>query len=1108
LFEKRLILCKYSCLFCLSQNHFVLFLPIKIKILVLLKLTKIKFYLIMIKSLHLAVLPLMSLFFSIGASAQTINTFPYVQDLEAWGTCGGSCTSTCSLQDFWVNAATAPRDFSVDVNGTSSSSTGPSVDHTTGTSTGKYLYAETSGCTGDEWHLLSPPIDLTGTNNIQFNFWYHMYGTSMGTAHVDVSTDAGSTWTLDVIPSWTDNQDLWQEKTASLGSFTGTALVRIRYEGPTSFGGDMALDDFTIFDLLQNDAGITAFINPVIPTCVFNDTVTVTLTNYGTDTLTSANLNWSWNGTLQTPANFWTGALPSGQSIDVFIATAAYAAGSDLKAWTSNPNGVIESFSGAGNDTTEIIGLSTGLNGVYTIGGTTPDFPDILTAINALNFAGVCGPTTFDIRTGTYYDQFDLGQVIGTNAANTVTFRSEDGHRDSVVIDYGAASYSNNYVVLMDGADYFHFESMTLRNSGASYGRVFDIQGGSDYNVVYDCNIHTQANASTSSYIVPIYEGSGSNDNFNAFEGNSIIGGSYGAYIYGTGSTSLQEGNVFLNNEFVDNYYGGIRLYYTQNVAITGNRIHGQSGYSYSRYGIYAYYCDKASVFTNNSIESNGSSSWRYGMYFNYMDATATGRGLIANNSVTVGDTNSTTTVYGMYIYNSGYYDIYNNSSHVVGGGTSSRALYIYNGGVNNVKNNTFTNFGDGYAAYIYGTYAIHEMDYNNLYSTGSNLGYFDSGNTATFADWQVASGYDANGINVDPGFYSYFDLHVCSDSLNNAGTPLALITDDRDYQPRSASTPDIGSDEFSPLNLPGFLGADALVCAGETVNLYAGTAADDILWSTGDTTSMLAVTTPGTFTVSVIGACGISFDTISVATSALAYTGYLIADTIQFCSGGSALLTTTLAATTYSWTGGSTNDSLVVTTGGTYTLNIADACGTGSESVIITELSTPTASFTQVNSFLTVALTSTSPVLGNTTYAWDFGDGGTSTMMNPSHVYTTVDTFTVTLIVTNECGTNTTTESIITSNLGLGEVLENANITLFPNPSNGEFTIGMDINNNSTIDIRIENILGAIVYESNLGNIEGQHSEVIDLNNAEAGVYFVSITAGDQNIIKKIVIE
>ncbi|MGJ8661819.1 MAG: PKD domain-containing protein, partial [Bacteroidota bacterium] len=746
-----------------------------------------------------------------------------------------------------------------------------------------------------------------------------------------------------------------------------------------------------------------------------------------------------------------------------------------------------------------LLGLLTGLSGSTTIGGTTPNFPDVITAIKALKFAGVCGPTTFNIRTGTYTDQFELGQVVGMDATNTVTFRSEAGHRDSVVFDYSSTALANNYIVKMDNADYFHFESMTLRNSGASYGVVMLVNGGSDHNVVYDCKLHTPA-ASTSTNVCVIYSASG-NDEYNRFENCSIIGGSYGAYWYGTSTASLEKGTEFINNEFQDNYYYGLRLYYEEAPVVSHNRVFGVSSYT-SRYGIYGGYCDKAAVFTYNSIESNATSFFLYGLSVYYSDANANARGLVANNAISVGTTTSTSLTYGLYVYYTGYFNVYNNSVNCLGNSTTSRALYLYYGGANNVKNNTFTNFANGYAVYTVSPFAINEMDYNNLYTTGATLAYYDIANTATFADWQNASGQDMNSLNVDPGYYSDFDLHVCSDSLNNAGTPLALVTDDFDGQPRNSTTPDIGADEFSPLGNPGFIGEDVLVCTGETVTLYAGAPSDVVQWSNGATTNMLVVSNPGTYTVSVIGACGIAFDTVVVTNSALVYTGYLNASVTEFCTGGSALLTSTMPATTYSWTGGSSNDSLVVTSSGTYTLNISDACGSGSESVVITENTIPVAGFTSVPSFLTSTFTNTSTGGGNPTYLWNFGDGTTSTMMDPAHVYNTVGTFTVTLTVTNACGSNTFTGTVVSSTIGLEEVNGVGTISVYPNPSNGLFQIDFNMNNDMNITVQVTNVLGESVYMKDLGSISATHKDAIDITNAAPGVYYVTIVSNNEKVM------
>src|SRR5207253_1879749 len=46
------------------------------------------------------------------------------------------------------------------------------------------------------------------------------------------------------------------------------------------------------------------------------------------------------------------------------------------------------------------------------------------------------------------------------------------------------------------------------------------------------------------------------------------------------------------------------------------------------------------------------------------------------------------------------------------------------------------------------------------------------------------------------------------------------------------------------------------------------------------------------------------------------------------------------------------------------------------------------------------------------TSWAWTFGDGGTSTAQNPSHTYTTAGTYSVTLTATNTMGSNSLTKT------------------------------------------------------------------------------------------------
>jgi PKD repeat protein len=857
---------------------------------------------------------------------------------------------------------------------------------------------------------------------------------------------------------------------------------------------------------LAIDAGISAFVNPVIPTCNFSDSVAVVINNFGTDTLETCTINWSWNGFTQTPF-FWTGSLPQFGVDTVSIGLVAFGNGDSFSAWTSLPNLTVENSAGAYNDQTDLVGLVTGLTGTYTIGGALPDFPDMATALSVLDFAGVCGPVVFDIRTGTYYEQFELNAANGMDATNTVTFRAETGNRDDVVFDYSPTTLANNYVARLNGADYYILEHMTLRNSAATYGRVVDVLGGSDYNMFHDLVLNTVTSSSTSNYMAVIYSGSGTADNYNTFDGCQILGGGYGAYWYGGGTSNLEQGTVFTNNEFENNYYMGLYSYYQSGATYSHNHVFGNSTYT-SRYGMYLSYNQNGLQSTYNTIEGNATSYFYIGMYIYYSDATPTNNGLIANNSIAAGlSTNTTSTYYGLYHYYSGYNNVYNNSINLLGGGSSARAAYFYSGGANNVKNNNFVTTGLGYAMYLYGAYTISSSDNNNYKTNGANPFYFNT-NISTLAAWQAALSQDANSIMVDPGYYSDFDLHVCSDSLNGMGAVLALVTDDMDGQARNASTPDIGSDEFAPLTQAGFLGPDVVICTGDSVILSAGAPADAVLWSNMDTTTSTTISVVGTYNVSVIGACGVAFDTIVVEQSNLAYAGYLMADTIVFCSGDSVLLTSSMTADTYSWTGGSSDDSLTITAGGTYTLNITDACGSGTESIVITENSAPSANFSSVASYLSATFTnnSTSPSTG-TSYLWDFGDGNTSTSVNPTHVYDTIGVYTVTLTVTNDCGSSTFTETFSTT-VGLEEIAGLGTIAVYPNPSNGLFNVDFNLNNELNATIKVTNVLGETIYAKALGTINGLNTSAIDITTAAPGVYYVTVLSNEKAVYNNMLVK
>ena len=129
--------------------------------------------------------------------------------------------------------------------------------------------------------------------------------------------------------------------------------------------------------------------------------------------------------------------------------------------------------------------------------------------------------------------------------------------------------------------------------------------------------------------------------------------------------------------------------------------------------------------------------------------------------------------------------------------------------------------------------------------------------------------------------------------------------------------------------------------------------------------------------------------------------------------------------ADTYAWNFGDgststeTNPSHVFTTAGTYAVKLVATNAEGSDevekSVVIGDLELPTVAFTYDPSEVTVneVVTFTNSTVDGDTYAWDFGDGETSTEENPTHIFTSTGIFTVKLVATNADGEAEAEQSI-----------------------------------------------------------------------------------------------
>ena len=199
-----------------------------------------------------------------------------------------------------------------------------------------------------------------------------------------------------------------------------------------------------------NDIGVTA-IDGIDGFCAGLQSIDVDVANFGFNQVSSFFLNWSVKGVLQTPASI------SGTLLDNLGGSGAteliYALGSysflfgstyEISVWSTLPNGVADTVNI--NDTVSYI-FTPGLSGVYTLGGLSPDFPDFDSADTALSSYGVCDSVIIKVRTGTYTEQFSLGDIPGSSANRYVVFESESGVITDVVIQHANTLWNENYIV-------------------------------------------------------------------------------------------------------------------------------------------------------------------------------------------------------------------------------------------------------------------------------------------------------------------------------------------------------------------------------------------------------------------------------------------------------------------------------------------------------------------------------------------------------------------------------------------------------------------------------------------------------------------------------------
>jgi hypothetical protein len=527
--------------------------------------------------------------------------------------------------------------------------------------------------------------------------------------------------------------------------------------------------------------------------CMKGSDVYVKIRNIGFATVDSTDIIWqvSENGGSfsSTIKGKYRGALKTG--LDTLIKVGYYAFSNRtsyrVKAWLKSPNGKTDSM--AVNDTILTKPIFTSLNGKFTIGGSSPDFPTIDSALNTLERVGMCGPVKLVVRSGNYNEKVVFNPITGLSLANPLSLVADSANKSSVNISYNAKNSVDNGVLLFLNVSNIAIKGLVFQSTNTTYSRVVELRN-TCANIDFQNNVFTGVSGITgqsTNNAVIFNNGNLSSVVFNACE---IYNGNYGFYFIGGGNVSITHCRITTFS------YCGIYAKNEQSLNISYNFVQDDNSQN-DPIGIYIISGYILNI-TNNEVRIGGKVS-PGGIVLITSYGSSQSLGLVANNIVIMYNKLSSGAVYGFYIFNNYRCNFIHNMSYVSGGNSTSTALYMDHYTLSmEVYNNIFHNYGKGYAAYyILNTPGVINSNNNNFFSSGKYLAYYGA-NCSNLSNLRSASGNESKSVSIDALYADPFKLEKKVVEIDDKGAKTSYAKKDFNDVNRDTLKPDIGPWEFT----------------------------------------------------------------------------------------------------------------------------------------------------------------------------------------------------------------------------------------------------------------------------------------------------------------------
>lgn len=169
----------------------------------------------------------------------------------------------------------------------------------------------------------------------------------------------------------------------------------------------------------------------------------------------------------------------------------------------------------------------------------------------------------------------------------------------------------------------------------------------------------------------------------------------------------------------------------------------------------------------------------------------------------------------------------------------------------------------------------------------------------------------------------------------------------------------------------------------------------------------------------------------------------------------------------------------------------------------LVTATPQPEAEFTFAGTGLSVEFTNSTT--NATSYLWDFGDGNSSTEVNPTHTYSAAGLYMVTLTANNLVCEDDITQDVAVPLTNIDQSIVDNTFEIYPNPSSGIFKIQFEENYQfesiHIIDQAGKTVLTIDEFDSGVSGI------LVDISDAKSGLYYLLIISKGETLWKKVIL-